>query len=63
MLKVYIRLVSILTIAALVYGFMVPSLISMKDTIAAISGVALAFLTPPFLCAIYIGLSIGKEKK
>ncbi|MGL9719958.1 hypothetical protein [Symbiopectobacterium sp.] len=63
MLKVYTRLVAILTIAALVYGFLVPALISMKDTVAVISGFVLAFTTPPCLFALFKGLLMTKEKK
>ncbi|WP_346763424.1 hypothetical protein [Escherichia sp. E1130] len=50
-------------IFASVYGLLVPSLISMKDTVSVISGLALAFLTPPCLYAIFMGLSSGKDKK
>ncbi|WP_308167145.1 MULTISPECIES: hypothetical protein [Symbiopectobacterium] len=50
-------------IAASVYGLFVPVLISMKDTISVISGLTLAFMTPPCLYAIFKGLFIGKEKK
>ncbi|HHT1369118.1 TPA: hypothetical protein ACTYDP_005864 [Klebsiella pneumoniae] len=42
----YLRIVLALVIAASVYGLFVPILISMKDTVAVASGVALAFSTP-----------------
>ncbi|MBG6243534.1 MAG: hypothetical protein EKE20_17840 [Candidatus Symbiopectobacterium sp. Dall1.0] len=61
--RIYIRLVISLTIAALVYGFLVPTLISMKDTVAVISGLVLAFTTPPCLFALFKSLLMTKEKK
>lgn len=59
----YLRIVLALVIAASVYGLFVPILISMKDTVAVATGVALAFLTPPCIYAIFKGLVIPKEKK
>ena len=59
----YLRIVLALVIAASVYGLFVPILSSMKDTVAVASGVALAFLTPPCIYAIFKGLVIPKEKK
>ncbi|MEQ5051258.1 hypothetical protein ABN154_05430 [Klebsiella michiganensis] len=59
----YLRIVLALVIAASVYGLFVPILISMKDTAAVASGVALAFLTPPCIYAIFKGLVISKAKK
>ncbi|HBW3114000.1 TPA: hypothetical protein MEX23_001323 [Klebsiella pneumoniae] len=46
-MSAYIRIVLALVIAASVYGLFAPILISMKDTVAVASGVALALLTPP----------------
>lgn len=63
MQRIYTRLVITLTIAALVYGFLVPSLVSMKDSVAVISGFLLALATPPCLFAIFKGIFIIKEKK
>lgn len=63
MRRIYIRLVITLAIAALVYGFLVPSLISMKDTVAVLSGFALALTAPPWLFAIFKSIFITKEKK
>lgn len=57
------RLTITLVIAALVYGFLVPSLISMRDTVAVISGFALALTAPPCLFAIFKGIFVTKEKK
>ena len=62
-MKLYLRIVIALVIFASVYGLFVPSLISMKDTVSVISGLALAFLTPPCLYAIFMGLSSEKDKK
>ncbi|GCD30875.1 hypothetical protein PSI05_15975 [Klebsiella pneumoniae] len=62
-MSTYIRIVLALMIAASVYGLFVPILISMKDTVAVASGVALALLTPPCIYAIFKGLDIPKEKK
>lgn len=62
-MSAYIRIVLALVIAASGYGLFVPILISMKDTVAVASGVALAFLTPPCIYAIFKGLVIPKEKK
>ncbi|CAB1224147.1 Uncharacterised protein [Serratia liquefaciens] len=62
-MSLYFRIVISLVIAASVYGLFVPALISMKDTIAVISGLALAVLTPPCLYAIYMGLFSIKDKK
>ncbi|HBS5779185.1 TPA: hypothetical protein MBD98_004274 [Klebsiella aerogenes] len=63
MRRIYIRLTITLVIAALVYGFLVPSLISMRDTVAVISGFALALTAPPCLFAIFKGIFVTKEKK
>ncbi|WP_108389750.1 hypothetical protein [Klebsiella aerogenes] len=63
MRRIYIRLAITLVIAALVYGFLVPSLISMRDTVAVISGFALAITAPPCLFAIFKGIFVTKEKK
>ncbi|MDE4693220.1 hypothetical protein [Klebsiella pneumoniae] len=63
MQRIYIRLAITLVIAALVYGFLVPSLISMRDTVAVISGFALALTAPPCLFAIFKGIFVTKEKK
>ncbi|EPG6439463.1 hypothetical protein GZZ44_16400 [Klebsiella aerogenes] len=63
MRRIYIRLAITLVIAALVYGFLVPSLISMRDTVAVISGFALALTAPPCLFAIFKGIFVTKEKK
>ncbi|ENX9584447.1 hypothetical protein ACFU8L_003105 [Escherichia coli] len=52
-----------LAIISCIYGLIVPALISMKDTVAVISGFALACLTPPCICAIYKGLSFTKDKR
>lgn len=62
-MKTYIRLVVVLVIFGSVYGLLVPSLISMKDTLSVVSGLALAFLTPPCLYAIFKGLPSIKDKK
>ncbi|HBR4938292.1 hypothetical protein ACVSR3_11785 [Klebsiella pneumoniae] len=62
-MSAYIRIVLALVIAASVYGLFAPILISMKDTVAVASGVALALLTPPCIYAIFKGLVIPKEKK
>ncbi|MGQ3687920.1 hypothetical protein ACUBJ7_07960 [Klebsiella pneumoniae] len=59
----YLRVVLSVVIVASVYGLFVPILISMKDTVAVASGVALALLTPPCIYAIFKGLDIPKEKK
>ncbi|HHR4201287.1 TPA: hypothetical protein ACS509_000971 [Salmonella enterica] len=61
----YFRIVLSLVIAAAVYGLFVPDLISMKNTISVISGIALAILTPPCIYAICKGLfvTVTKEKK
>lgn len=61
----YLRVVLAVVIVASVYGLFVPILISMKDTVAAASGVALAFLTPPCIYAICKGLvlTVTKDKK
>jgi hypothetical protein len=63
MRSTYTRLVIILTLAALIYGYLVPSLISMKDTVAVLSGFALALTAPPCLFAIFKGIFVIKEKK
>ncbi|EFN7270383.1 TPA: hypothetical protein ACIYS6_003151 [Escherichia coli] len=63
MRRIYIRLVITLVIAALVYGFLVPSLISMKDTVAVLSGFALALSAPPCLFVIFKGIFATKDKK
>lgn len=63
MQRIYPRLVITLAIAALVYGFLVPSLVSMKDTVAVLSGFALSLTAPPCLFAIFKGIFITKEKK
>ncbi|HBY9793029.1 Uncharacterised protein [Klebsiella pneumoniae] len=63
MRRIYIRLTITLVIAALVYGFLVPSLISMRDTVAVISGFALALTAPPCLFAIFKGIFVTKGKK
>lgn len=62
-MSIYFRIVIALVVFASVYGLLVPSLISMKDTLSVISGLALAFLTPPCLYAIFKGLSSTKDKK
>lgn len=61
----YFRIVLSLVIVASVYGLFVPILISMKETTAVISGLALAILTPPCIYAICKGLvvTVTKEKK
>lgn len=61
----YLRVVLSVVIVASVYGLFVPILISMKDTVAVASGVALAFLTPPCIYAICKGLvlTVTKDKK
>ncbi|EIX9711401.1 hypothetical protein RQD06_001428 [Klebsiella pneumoniae] len=59
----YFRVVIALLLLGSVYGLFVPSLISMKDTVAVISGLALAFLTPPCIYAIFKGLSEEKDTK
>lgn len=61
----YLRIVLAVVIIASVYGLFVPILISMKDTTAVLSGIALAFLTPPCIYAICKGLlvTVTKEKK
>ncbi|CAM8068831.1 MULTISPECIES: hypothetical protein [Enterobacteriaceae] len=61
----YLRVVLAVVIVASVYGLFVPILISMKDTVAVASGVALAFLTPPCIYAICKGLvlTVTKDKK
>lgn len=61
----YFRIVLSLIIAAAVYGLLVPDLISMKDTMSVISGIALAILTPPCIYVICKGLfvTVTKEKK
>lgn len=61
--RIYWRLVITLTIAALVYGFLVPALISMKDTTAVLAGVFVALTTPPCLVAIFKGIFTMKDKK
>ncbi|HHY8365212.1 TPA: hypothetical protein ACV75M_004755, partial [Escherichia coli] len=55
-MNIYFRIVISLAIIACIYGLLVPFLISMKDTVAVISGFALTFLTPPCIYAIYKGL-------
>ncbi|EPR9944502.1 hypothetical protein ACVBB7_005012, partial [Escherichia coli] len=55
-MNIYFRIVISLAIIACIYGLIVPALISMKDTVAVISGFALACLTPPCIYAIYKGL-------
>ncbi|UMR98786.1 hypothetical protein [Escherichia coli] len=62
-MRLYFTIVISLVIIACVYGLLVPALISMKDTIAVISGFALAFLTPPCIYAIYKGLSFSEDKR
>lgn len=62
-MRQYFIIVILLAIIACVYGLLVPILISMKDTVAVISGFALAFLTPPCIYAIYKGLSFSKDKR
>lgn len=64
-MKTYFRIVLSLVIVASVYGLFVPILISMKETTAVISGLALAILTPPCIYAICKGLvvTVTKEKK
>lgn len=62
-MRTYFRIVIVLAVLSSVYGIMVPSLISMKDTGLVISGVVLAILTPPCLYVIYRGLSSFKDKK
>lgn len=64
-MSAYIRFVLSLVIACSVYGLFVPVLVSMKDTTAVISGIALAILTPPCIYAICKGLvvTVHKEKK
>lgn len=62
-MNIYLRIVISLAIIACIYGLLVPFLISMKDTVAVISGFALAFLTPPRIYAIYKGLSFSKDKR
>ncbi|HIB5820655.1 TPA: hypothetical protein ACWXCC_004747 [Klebsiella pneumoniae] len=61
----YLRVVLAVVIVASVYALFVPILISMKDTVAVASGVALAFLTPPCIYAICKGLvlTVTKDKK
>ncbi|EPR1712678.1 hypothetical protein ACU0ZA_000024 [Escherichia coli] len=62
-MRLYFRIVILLAIIACIYGLLVPFLISMKDTVAVISGFALAFLTPSCIYAIYKGLSFTKDKR
>ncbi|EAM9428693.1 TPA_asm: hypothetical protein G0G78_12040 [Salmonella enterica] len=61
----YLRIALAVVIVASVYGLLVPILISMKDTTAVISGIALALLTPPCIYAICKGLlvTVTKEKE
>ncbi|HDI3023786.1 TPA: hypothetical protein PL523_004351 [Cronobacter turicensis] len=61
-MKDYLRIVMALVITVVVYGLMVPSLISMKDTGAVITGFALAFLTPPFIYSLYKGIFIHDDE-
>lgn len=46
-MNIYFRIVISLAIITCIYGLIVPALISMKDTVAVISGFALACLTRP----------------
>lgn len=64
-MSAYIRFVLALVIASSVYGLFVPILVSMKDTTAVISGIALAILATPCIYAICKGLvvTVRKEKK
>ncbi|WP_096975598.1 hypothetical protein [Escherichia coli] len=62
-MRLYLKIVILLAIIACIYGLLVPFLISMKDTIAVISGFALAFLTPPCIYAIYKSLYFTKDKR
>ncbi|EPD5586537.1 hypothetical protein ACSBY8_002196 [Escherichia coli] len=62
-MNIYFKIVISLAIISCIYGLIVPTLISMKDTVAVISGFALACLTPPCICAIYKGLSFTKDKR
>ncbi|EAW1350508.1 hypothetical protein AXP45_21230 [Salmonella enterica subsp. enterica] len=62
-MKLYLRIVISLAIIACVYGLLIPFLISMKDTVAVISGFALALLTPPCIFVIYKGLAFTKDKE
>lgn len=65
-MNIYFRIVISLAIITCIYGLIVPALISMKDTVAVISGFALACLTPPCIYAIYAiykGLSFSKDKR
>ncbi|WP_375600940.1 hypothetical protein ACAF59_08895 [Klebsiella aerogenes] len=63
-MTIYLRIVLTLVIAGGVYGLAVPALISMKDTVSVITGLALAILTPLCIYAITKGLFIEtKDKK
>ncbi|EOS1628088.1 hypothetical protein EPK21_RS17015 [Escherichia coli] len=62
-MNIYFKIVISLAIISCIYGLIVPALISMKDTVAVISGFALACLTPPCICTIYKGLSFTKDKR
>ncbi|WP_190286037.1 MULTISPECIES: hypothetical protein, partial [unclassified Pantoea] len=46
-MKTYLQIVVALVIAAGVYGLIVPFLVSAKETLTVLSGLALAILTPP----------------
>jgi hypothetical protein len=59
----YLRIVLSLVIVASVYGVLVPTLISMKDTLSLTTGLALAFITPPCLYFVLKGIFISKDKK
>lgn len=52
----YLRVALALVIAGAIYGLVVPALISMKDSVSVISGLALAILTPLCIYAITKGL-------
>ncbi len=62
-MKTYLQIVIALVIAAGVYGLIVPFLVSAKETLTVLSGLALAILTPPCLCTILKGLKISEDKK
>lgn len=48
-MKTYLRIVIAIIVFVTVYGIIVPYLVSLSITLSVMTGLALAFLTPPFL--------------
>lgn len=55
-MKTYIKVVLVVLSLCVVYGFVVPFLVSMRDSVAVFSGVVIAVFFGPL-----IGICIGKK--